>query len=111
MNVKRITDEFAVCGQIMPSDFAALRQAGFRSIIANRPDGEERGQPSFAETQAAVEAAGLEIRHVPVRSPGPADAASFGRAFEELPKPVLAFCRSGARSSMLWTLWQAGREA
>ncbi len=111
METKKITDQLSVSGQITPTDVAEARSAGFRSIIVNRPDGEGPEQPTFEEIRAAAEAAGMEARYVPVETGKvtEADAETFGRSFEELPKPVLAFCRSGTRSATLWALSQAGR--
>ena len=106
METKRVTGTLSVAPQIRPEDAAALAEAGFRSIISNRPDGEAPDQPNFAEIAAAALAAGLEARHIPVTS-GKAsadDAAAFGAALAELPGPVLAFCRTGTRSITLWTM-------
>ncbi|WP_373356281.1 TIGR01244 family sulfur transferase [Pseudoroseicyclus sp. CXY001] len=106
MDFRTLTPALAVTGQVAPADMAAIRAAGFGAILCNRPDGEAPGQPSFAQLAAAAEAAGLAARHVPV-TPGAvtrADVAAFSAALDELPGPVLAFCRSGARSEALFSL-------
>lgn len=111
MDVKRLDEGLSVTAQIRPEDVPALAAAGFRSIIVNRPDGEGADQPSFAEIAAAAEASGLEARYLPV-TPGKVrdeDAAGFAAAMAALPKPALAFCRTGTRSTTLWALSEAGR--
>jgi uncharacterized protein (TIGR01244 family) len=111
MNYRQITDDYSVSGQIVPEEVAAIKAAGFRSVICNRPDGEQPGQPSADSVRAAVEAAGLEFRHVPVVSgqiteQNVADQAS---ALDSLPGPVFAYCRSGARCTNLFALAREGR--
>jgi len=111
MESKKLTDQLSVREQVQPEEIDGLKQAGFRAIIVNRPDGEGADQPSFAEIERAAKAAGMEARYLPVETGkvSDADAARFGAAMEELPKPVLAFCRSGMRSTTLWALSEAGR--
>ena len=111
MDPKRLTDQLAVRDQVRPEEIAALKAAGFRSIIVNRPDGEGADQPTFAEIERAARDAGIEARYLPVETGkvSDADAAKFAAAMEELPKPVVAFCRSGTRSTTLWALSQAGQ--
>lgn len=110
MDVRPLTDDLHVSPQIALADLKALAASGYRAVISNRPDGEEPGQPMAAEMAAAAEAAGLAFRHLPVTVPTmtEADAAAFGAALAELPGPVLGFCRSGTRTTMLWALSQAG---
>jgi sulfide:quinone oxidoreductase len=108
MNPKPITSTLSVGGQITAADVKALADRGVRSIICNRPDGEEPGQPGFAEIAAAARAAGIEARHLPI-SGAPSDdaAAAFGAALAEMPQPAFAYCRSGMRSVAAWALSQA----
>ncbi len=104
--MRQITADFYVSPQILPEDLAGYKEAGIRSIICNRPDGEEAGQPEFARIEAAAQALGLETAHVPLQ-PGGLDAQTvdaFRAAVQELPAPVLAFCKSGGRSTSLWTV-------
>lgn len=109
MTPKPLTTELSVAGQISAEDTAEIAAQGFRSIICNRPDGEGADQPVSAEIREAAERAGLEMRYLPVVSGkvSDADVDAFGAALEELPKPVLAYCRSGTRSTTLWALSQA----
>ncbi|PKP85745.1 MAG: TIGR01244 family phosphatase [Alphaproteobacteria bacterium HGW-Alphaproteobacteria-2] len=111
MEIKKITNDLSVSPQIAPTDMAAIRAAGFRAIICNRPDGEGSDQPTHEEIEAAARAEGLEARYLPITSGmvRDADANDFGRALAELPGPVLAYCRTGTRSATLWSLSEAKR--
>lgn len=108
---KRLSDELFVTPQVDPAAMNTLAEAGFRSVISNRPDGEEEGQPEWATIERAAHEAGLEARHIPVR-PGAIteeDVSRFAAALQELPEPVVAFCRTGTRSATLWALSKAGK--
>jgi len=110
MQPKQLTDRISVIAQIDADDMAALAARGFRSVINNRPDGETDDQPASAGLAAAAARSGLAYRYVPV-VPGQlvdADVDAFAHALATLPRPVLAFCRTGTRSTMLWAL-QASR--
>lgn len=104
MDMKSLDADLSVAGQIAPEEVAAIAAAGFRSIICNRPDGEAEDQPPYAAVQAAADAAGLTIVYQPVVSSQltDEDARTFGALLERLPKPVLAYCRSGARCTRLF---------
>jgi uncharacterized protein (TIGR01244 family) len=94
-----------VSGQIRPEELAGIKARGIAMIVNNRPDGEEPGQPSGTEVEAAALAAGLDYRHVPVAgrlSDGQVEA--MADALAAASGPVLAFCRSGTRSTFLWAL-------
>ncbi len=108
MQIKSITGSFSVTSQIATSDMNDIAKAGFKSIICNRPDGEGSDQPSFAEIEAAATKVGLQARHIPIVSGQitEADVAAFGTAMTQLPGPVLAYCRTGARSTMMWDMNQ-----
>jgi sulfide:quinone oxidoreductase len=109
--IRPLSRDFSVSAQVDPADFDELAAAGFRAVISNRPDGEEPGQPSWSQIAVAAKAAGLEARHIPV-TPGvynDEDVARFAAALEEMPGPVLGFCRSGTRAASLWGLSQAGQ--
>lgn len=106
MELKRINGALAVSSQITAADVAEIAAIGIRAIICNRPDGEEPNQPIFGEIEAAAKEFGLEARYQPVVSGGvrDEDGRAFGVLLDDLPKPVLAYCRSGTRSTMLWAL-------
>ena len=103
MTIRSLTPALSVSPQIDPADVVALAASGFRSIVCNRPDGEDAGQPTAAAIAASAEAHGLRFVHIPVMSGGidEGDVATMARALADLPAPVLAYCRSGARSEQL----------
>ena len=110
MSLQALSPDFAVVGQISPDDVPAIKAAGFRSIVCNRPDGEGGpSQPTYASIEHAAKEAGLEIRNLPVVSGRitPDQAAAMAEMLEQLPSPVLAYCRSGVRSTDLWHMAQA----
>ena len=108
-SLKRLTPFIAVAAQLQPADMGMLAAAGFRSVINNHPDGEEQGQPGSAELAAAAQANGLEYYHLPVVSGqiGDADVSAFNALLTQARGPLLAFCRSGTRSTSLWALSEA----
>lgn len=110
MNIARVNESLYVGPQMEPGHMAALAQAGIRSVVNNRPDGEAGpAQPTSAELEAAARAAGLEYRYLPVPPAGQAeaDAREMARLVASLPQPVLAFCRSGRRSLALYQFGSA----
>ena len=111
MDIRPLTENFAVSPQIDAAHIKEIAGAGFRSILCNRPDHEEMGQPDFIEIEAAAKAEGLETRCVPIVSGMMTQDSvdEFDRALEELPKPILAYCRSGTRCTMLWAVVEHGR--
>ena len=109
MDLKKITEKTAVSPQITPQDMSAIKEAGFRAIICNRPDGEGVDQPSFEEIEAEAKKVGLAAAYVPVTSGmvRDEDVESFGAALKDLPRPVLAYCRTGTRSATLWSFHES----
>lgn len=104
---RRVTDQLSVSPQIALDDLVRAAGDGFKLVINNRPDGEEPGQPTSAEVEAAARAAGLDYVHIPVRGgPTPDQVEANYRAVEAAGGPVLAFCRSGTRSIVTWSLGQ-----
>jgi uncharacterized protein (TIGR01244 family) len=111
MEYREISEDYSVSGQIQPEDVAAIKAAGFKSVICNRPDDEQPGQPSADTLKAAVEAAGLDFRYIPVIS-GQITAENVedqAEALGELDGPVFAYCRSGARCTNLYGLIQQSK--
>ena len=105
MDITPICEDFSITAQIHPADVAGLADAGYKSIICNRPDGEGEGQPAIADIAAAAAAMGMECRYLPV-IPGQitdADVAAFKQHADELPRPILGFCATGMRASTLWS--------
>lgn len=100
-----LTDAFAVAPQLLPEDMQSVADAGYKSVIINRPDGEGGPeQPLSADIIAAAEAAGLSVVYQPVISGAITgdDVIRFKELLGQLPAPVLAFCRSGTRCTHLF---------
>ncbi len=103
--VRPLSADVSVAPQLDPAAMAWAAQAGFRSVINNRPDFEAGPhQPTSAAMEEAAFAAGLRYAHLPVAPAAqtPAEVAQFAALLAELPRPILAFCRSGARSDKLY---------
>ena len=107
----RLTDRVSVAGQLHPAQIAEAAQAGFASVVNNRPDDEEPGQPGGDAIAAAAQAAGLTYIAIPVGHAGMTmtEVAAMADALADAAGPVLAFCRSGTRSTHLWALAEATR--
>ena len=101
-----LAPELSVTGRLDRPDIEALAQAGVRTIINNRPDGEDQGQLPAAEAQRIAEARGLTYHHIPITAAtlSRADVDAFAGALRDVPAPVVAHCRSGTRSTLLWAL-------
>jgi uncharacterized protein (TIGR01244 family) len=111
MDYRQISEDYSVSGQIQPEEVAAIKAAGFKSVICNRPDDEQPGQPSADSVKAAVEAAGLAFRYIPVIS-GQITAENVedqAEALDQLEGPIFAYCRSGARCTNLYGLIQQSK--
>ena len=103
--IRQIADTVCVAPQLDAAAMAELARLGFKSVINNRPDFEHGpDQPTSAAVEAAARAAGLEYRYLPVDGgwQSPEQIAAMAQLLKELPAPVLAFCRSGARSTRLY---------
>lgn len=103
MKLTEVSNRFAVAPQLLPEDMQKLADAGFGTVVCNRPDGEEEGQPPIAAMREAAENAGLAFHHIPVSGGEfpPAAIRAFGKVREEADGKVLAYCRTGARSITL----------
>jgi uncharacterized protein (TIGR01244 family) len=102
---RQLDDKVLVSGQIHPDEVAALVGEGITMLVNNRPDGEEPGQPLGVEIEEAARAAGLDYRSIPIiRGIGPADAEAMQEAIKSAGGKLLAFCRTGTRSSLAWAL-------
>lgn len=111
MDLRQINEDITVSPQIDCEDIAAIAEAGYRAILCNRPDGEEAGQCDYAPLEEAAKEAGLEVRFVPI-IPGQIsreDVEAFQLALDELPKPLLAYCRTGTRCAKMWSVTQFGQ--
>jgi len=105
IQVQQMSPDVCVAPQLTPDAMKAVADAGFKSIINNRPDFEGGpDQPTSAQMEAAAQAAGLVYAFLPV-APGfqsPEEIARFAELLATLPRPILAFCRSGTRSGKLF---------
>ena len=102
---RQLDEKVLVSGQIHPDEVAALVGEGITMLVNNRPDGEEPGQPLGVEIEEAARAVGLDYRAIPIiRGIGPADAEAMQEAIKSADGKLLAFCRTGTRSSLAWAL-------
>lgn len=106
MTFKQITPGFSVSAQLTLDDVRDAAAQGFKSIICNRPDDEEAGQLNSDKVEEATNLRGMGFAHVPAISGAvkPKDAQAMARAMADLPSPILAYCRSGARSTKLFEM-------
>ncbi len=108
--LRQVAPDVCVAPQLTPETMAEAAALGFKSVVNNRPDFEHGpDQPTSAQMEAAARAAGLEYRFLPVDGgyQSPEEIAAFAMLLQELPRPLLAFCRSGARSTRLFMAAQA----
>jgi uncharacterized protein (TIGR01244 family) len=103
--LQSLTPDVCTAPQLTPEAMAEAAAMGFRSVVNNRPDFEHGpDQPTSAAIATAAKAAGLEYRHLPVAGgyQSPEEIAAFADLLATLPRPLLVFCRSGARSARLF---------
>jgi uncharacterized protein (TIGR01244 family) len=109
--LRAIASDVCVAPQLTPDAMAEAARVGFRAVVNNRPDFEEGPhQPTSATIEAAARAAGLEYRHLPVDGgyQSPSEIAAMAVLLQDLPRPLLMFCRSGSRSARLFQAASAG---
>lgn len=106
---RKLTDNFFASPQIGPADIAEAAALGITLVVNNRPDGEAPDEPQGAEIEAAARAAGLDYIAIPVSSAGfsAPQVTALRDAVARSEGPVLGYCRSGTRSTFLWSLLQA----
>jgi sulfide:quinone oxidoreductase len=110
--IAQLEPDIYVAWQLVESDFADLAARGFRSVVNNRPDGEAPDQLPNARAQAAARRHGLHFRSQPVDCLTVTDDAvvdSFAHSMAELPRPILYYCRTGTRCTMVWSQASVGR--
>ena len=106
-----LEDGFAVAPQLVAEDFSGLALMGFRTVVNNRPDGEVAGQLPDVAAGRAARAAGLDYHFLPVANAvvtDPAIVLRFAHLIGAVPRPILAYCRSGTRCTLLWAQARAG---
>jgi sulfide:quinone oxidoreductase len=105
VDIIQLEPEVAVARQLVKADFAALAARGFRAVVALRPDGEAPDQLPQAEAAQAAALQGLAFRYHPVTGVKVTDddnVATVARLMDELPSPVLFYCGTGTRCTVLW---------
>lgn len=111
MDIRQLAPDYAVSPQIAPEDLAAVAAAGFTTVLCNRPDAEVSPDLSAASIRSAAEASGLRFVLNPVthQTLTAEVVAAQSAAISASEGPVLAYCASGTRSTILWSLGQAGQ--
>ena len=104
--IRQLDERTLVSGQLTPDQIAELKAHGITMLVNNRPDNEDPGQPLSVDLEAAAEAAGMEYRHIPIRyGLGPSDVEAMRNAMHATGDgKLLAFCRSGNRSTLAWAV-------
>jgi sulfide:quinone oxidoreductase len=108
----QLEPDIAVAPQLVEADFAGIARFGFRSVVANRPDGEAAGQLPHMQAEAAAQREGLAFRYFPVKGANATDdevVEAFARMIDNLPRPLLLYCGSSTRSAVLWSQVAAPR--
>ena len=108
-NFRKLTENIMVSQQLALSDVAAAAGLGVALIINNRPDGEDPDAPQGDDIAAAAAAAGLNYAAIPIGLSGFSEPQvdAMIAALEQAEGPILAYCRSGTRSTFLWALAEA----
>lgn len=109
MQINQVTAKFSVSGQIAPSDMQDIKNQGFNTIICNRPDNEELNQPTLNEISAIADEHNITVVNIPIIMKYTAqDILLFQKALNSHATPILAYCKSGTRSIILWALANKG---
>jgi sulfide:quinone oxidoreductase len=108
VEIRKVSDQFSVSGQLVPDDVTALHAAGVRTLVCNRPDFEAPDQPAHAAIDKRALELGMQVQYLPVvhDTISAADVDAFAALMESATTPVHAWCRSGLRSITLWSLAQ-----
>ncbi|MBB4724619.1 TIGR01244 family sulfur transferase [Xanthomonas euvesicatoria] len=108
MKLRSLSPALLVAGQLLPADLPALASLGVASVVCNRPDNEQPDQPDHLTMQSACAQAGMRFAYLPVVAGtiSQDDVQQFCEMLEQLPAPVVAYCRTGTRSTSLWALAQ-----
>lgn len=110
-DIRKLTEQLSVAPQLVAGDLETVKSQGFKSVLCNRPDHEEVTQPTYREVQNAIDEQGLISEFQPVNGSiiSDEDVDTFADHLESLSGPVLAYCRSGTRCTVLWALSEAGK--
>ncbi|MDX5379186.1 MAG: TIGR01244 family phosphatase [Halomonas sp.] len=109
MDIKPLDERLSVMAQPTEEDLERLAERGYRTVISNRPRGEDDAQPDPQRLRTKAEALGMSWKEVPVkpREYSQQDIDSFTRALDDAPSPIVGFCRTGMRVAHLWALSKA----
>ena len=109
MDLRKLTDDISVAPQISRDELSQAAKLGFKTVICNRPDGEDFNQPVAEDMADTAGDSGMTFVHQPVVSGNVTmdDVQQFSQLLQDMPKPILAYCRSGTRCSTLWALSEA----
>jgi uncharacterized protein (TIGR01244 family) len=104
--MKQISEKLHIGPQLTPDDIRQAKARGFAAIINNRPDGEEPGQFTAAENRSVAEGELLRYSHIPVVAGQISErqVRAFQEALAHAGGPVLAHCKSGTRSAILYAI-------
>lgn len=108
MRIRRINGMFTIANHVAVSDVERLATSGYKTLICNRPDGEADDQDEFKDVAAVAEKLGMKAVYLPVELSGASAKIQkeFGKILADCPKPVVAYCRSGTRSAVLWSQYE-----
>lgn len=108
MEIRKVSDQFSVSGQLTPEALEELHAAGVRTLIGNRPDHEAPDQPEHAALDRRARELGIAVHYLPVvhDTINRQNVEDFAELLAGAAKPVHAWCRSGLRSLTLWSLAQ-----
>jgi len=108
-NLSQIDNQVYAAGQLYDEDLAELARQGVTTIVNNRPDGEEPGQPTAGRAAEVAARHGLAYHYIPVGRGGPTEQAvdQFAAVLKDAKGPIVAHCRSGARSANIYAMAKA----
>lgn len=110
-DIRKLTDNLSVAPQLTATDISEAESLEFKTVLCNRPDAEETGQPVYQEIEQAIKEKGLQAVFQPVNGGAitDEDIDQFAAHIANQPQPVLAYCRTGTRCTVLWALSEAGK--
>jgi len=110
MQMNQITPDYTVSPQIALEDIPQIADAGFKTVLCNRPDAENPANLHIAAIREAVENAGLAFVENPFPSPMMTmeHVEKQSEILATVDGPVFAYCASGTRCSVVWSMVQAG---
>lgn len=104
LDIRQIDEDYAVTGLVEAADLDQIKELGFKSLVCHRPDHEAPDQALYADIETRASELGLNIRHIPIGASGltPDSVTAMVDALDDFARPILGFCRSGARSTAVY---------